>query len=279
MGVWIRHRVTGDGDDRYLVEYRLGGRETRVRHGGSFATKARATIRAEAIRDELAGLRAPHLTTTPKGEPMPGKPRANRQIELEITEADRATAIASNSGGCLIADALKRQGFTAVSVDMATIRVSDKDAGLRFVFLTPPAAQHLLLSFDQGWPNPTERVILKRPVRVLPIKSNGTTGTSAYRATRVAELEANVAAGTATKADRGALTILQKHPDRPATGGPAELTRAGVVVGGRAPVRTPDHPNLLRGRNRIFGAKLADPGVAFREAVDAAVRERSEAES
>ena len=34
------------------------------------------------------------------------------------------------------------------------------------------------------------------------------------------------------------------------------------------------HPNLLRGRDRHFGAKLADPGEAFREAVEAAVADR-----
>ena len=39
------------------------------------------------------------------------------------------------------------------------------------------------------------------------------------------------------------------------------------------------HPNLLRGRNRHFGAKLADPGQAFHDAVEAAVAERMGAQT
>jgi len=31
------------------------------------------------------------------------------------------------------------------------------------------------------------------------------------------------------------------------------------------------HPNLLRGRDRHYGAKLADPGQVFRDAVEEAV--------
>ena len=34
------------------------------------------------------------------------------------------------------------------------------------------------------------------------------------------------------------------------------------------------HPNLLRGHDRHFGAKLANPGVVFEEAVAAEVAER-----
>jgi hypothetical protein len=46
------------------------------------------------------------------------------------------------------------------------------------------------------------------------------------------------------------------------------------VEGGRPIAHGPDLPNLLRGRNRHFGAKLADPGEAFREAVAAGVAEK-----
>ena len=46
--VWIRTRSTKGGGKRYRVEFRLGGREARIRYGGSFATKREATIRAAA---------------------------------------------------------------------------------------------------------------------------------------------------------------------------------------------------------------------------------------
>jgi integrase len=58
--VWIRTRPTKDGK-RYRVEYRLGGRESRIRYGGSFSTKREATTRAARIAGELAALRVPDL--------------------------------------------------------------------------------------------------------------------------------------------------------------------------------------------------------------------------
>ena len=40
---------------------------------------------------------------------------------------------------------------------MATIRFTDQQkAGQRYTYLTSPTAQHCLLSFDQGWPNPRQ---------------------------------------------------------------------------------------------------------------------------
>src|SRR5580765_2419722 len=62
--VWIRTRTTKNGSKRFLVEYRPGGREATVRHGGSFGTKRLATIRAAAIERELAALRMPTLMLT-----------------------------------------------------------------------------------------------------------------------------------------------------------------------------------------------------------------------
>jgi integrase len=59
--VWIATRPTADGGKRYRVMYRLGGRETDPRYGGSFKTKRLATIRAGWIEGELAANRVPDL--------------------------------------------------------------------------------------------------------------------------------------------------------------------------------------------------------------------------
>ena len=59
--VWVRTRPTKDGSKRYRVEYRLGGRESRIRYGGSFKTKREATTRAGWIAGELAAQRVPDL--------------------------------------------------------------------------------------------------------------------------------------------------------------------------------------------------------------------------
>jgi integrase len=59
--VWIRTRKTSKGETRYLIEFRLGGRESRTQHGGSYKTKRLATVRAAAIEHDLAALRVPNL--------------------------------------------------------------------------------------------------------------------------------------------------------------------------------------------------------------------------
>ena len=209
-------------------------------------------------------------------------------LTLAITEENRARAIASNSGGCLIADAIKDQypNLSGVTVDMATIRATDRAKGVRYIYLTPPNAQHVLLSYDQGWPNPTEELVVRRAVQVLPVTSSPVQKAKvrAHRADRLTDLRARAAAGeTLARHDRGALTRMENNPpvelDRPSTIGPPTVVTRGrgsevTVVGGPPLPQGPAHPNLLRGRNRHFGAKLADPGVAFNEAVEARLAER-----
>ena len=60
---WIIERVTGDGSSRYLVRYRVGGRDTRQQYAGSFTRKADALARRRWVDGELAAMRAPDLAT------------------------------------------------------------------------------------------------------------------------------------------------------------------------------------------------------------------------
>ena len=209
--------------------------------------------------------------------------RSSPKVTLTITPENYDRAVKSNSGGCLIADAIKEQGYTGVTVDMATIRFTDQKAGQRYTYLTSPTAQHCLLSFDQGWPNPVSELTIQRAVKIDTIQrpKNGPKskeGTRQRALERVAALEEKVANGSElTKAEKSSLAQSRNPrvgPDRPSSRGPMEITTSGVVVGGAPLVQGPPHPNLLRGRNRHFGAKLADPGQAFREAVEAAVEEK-----
>lgn len=206
--------------------------------------------------------------------------KSSPKVEIEITPERYERAIKSNSGGCLIADAIKEKGYTGVTVDMATIRFTDRNAGQRYTYLTSPQAQHCLLSFDQGWPNPVSEVTIQRAVKIEQITRSPKDREDKKRARqeRVAELEARIDAGeTLTRQEKASLTRVRNHeptPERPSSKGPYEIAQSGTVVGGQPIVQGPPHPNLLRGRNRHFGAKLADPGQAFREAVDAAVEEK-----
>jgi hypothetical protein len=213
---------------------------------------------------------------------------ASPTLTLAITDEARETAVQSNSGGCLIADAIKNQypQLSNVQVDMATIRVTDRAKGARYIYLTPPNAQHVLLSFDQGWPNPVEEVVVRRAVQVLPITASPKSSAERKqrREERMTDLRARVEAGeTLSRSDRTALTRMENHPivelDRPSSTGPTSVVTRGsgseiTVVGGTPIAQGAAHPNLLRGRNRHFGAKLADPGQAFKDAVEQTVAER-----
>lgn len=208
------------------------------------------------------------------------KPNAPR-LELVITQEQRQRAIESNSGACLIADAIKSQypNLTSVSVDMATIRATDRARGLRFTWLTPAAAQHVLLSFDQGWPNPIEHILITHAVKIDRIVAESRSRRLA-REERLAKLREKRDSGeTLTSHEKTALTQMEQSPHRSTSEGPTEVVMSGrtpVIHGGKPIPQGPAHPNLLRGRNRIFGAKLADPGRAFEAAVNAEVAKRQE---
>lgn len=215
--------------------------------------------------------------------------KSSPMLALNIGEEQFDQAIQSDSGRCLIADAIRAQypHLSKIWVDMATIRVTDTKRGQRFTYLTPPAAQFLLLSFDQGWPRPpTDQLTIKGAVQIRSIVRPRTgpksaAGARERREKRVDELKAKLDAGEAlTHGENVSLGMAanpRPAPERPTSQGPREVSaRSGHVTihGGRGLPAGPAHPNLLRNQDRHFGAKLADPGVAFSEAVDKAVAER-----
>ena len=217
---------------------------------------------------------------------MPSKPRFPR-LEVDITPDRWAKAVTANSGGCLVADAIKDQypQFSGIIVDAQTIRLSDRAAGQRYTYLTPPTAQELLLYFDQGWSEPGEHTVrLRTPIKVEKLTNSTTRKQS--RAERKAFLEAKQAAGEPmTRGENAALVRMvnrdaKGYPEFPSNHGPISEViprREGnaTVVGGR-PMRRPDpkHPNLLAGRNRLFGAKSARPAKVFAEALEDEVARR-----
>jgi hypothetical protein len=214
--------------------------------------------------------------------PRERSPRLTVDITPEIWDA----AVQASSGSCLIADAIKTQypQYSGVTVDAVTVRLSDKETGKRYSYLTPASARDLLLWFDQGWSYPSEHTVrLRTPVKVDVIKRDRPT--TARRAERKSVLTAKREAGEPmSRAEKGALTVMEKedalHEPRPHTQGPITDViprREGnaTVVGGKTLPRPPKNPNLLAGRNRIFGAKTAKPAAMFEAAVEAALAERS----
>jgi integrase len=59
---WITRRRRSDGGTTFRVLFRLGGRESMPKHGGSFRTMREARVRRDWIAGELAAARVPNLT-------------------------------------------------------------------------------------------------------------------------------------------------------------------------------------------------------------------------
>jgi hypothetical protein len=74
------------------------------------------------------------------------------QVRVDVTEEIIRESMQADSSHCMIAEAVKkaRPKATRVAVDLATIRFSDPELGLRYTYLTPRTAQTPLLQFDSG---------------------------------------------------------------------------------------------------------------------------------
>ena len=195
-------------------------------------------------------------------------PRPRVEITQEII--DQATP--KNSGHCVIADAIaaKVPGASSVSVDLATVRWTDRAKGVRYIWLTPVSAQQLLLAFDAGLPIEPQTLRFGAAAQIIEIKASSRA--SAERtAARRQELEAKEAAGEAlTSPERRTLSRSRADrakmggagvEDRPVSEAPASLAYVGgqgkqtVKVGGKAPGSA-----VLahgRGRRRQYGLRVA----------------------
>ena len=75
------------------------------------------------------------------------------RAEITVAQKYIDAAMERNSSHCATADAIKEQVPEArhISVDLQTIRWTDRTKGLRYVFLTPHAIQtNIIIPFDQG---------------------------------------------------------------------------------------------------------------------------------
>lgn len=80
-------------------------------------------------------------------------------------------AIKKDSHHCMIADAIKdKLGAQYISVDTQTIRFTDPEHKERYFFLTPPAAQQMILKWDRGVSVQPFAFELGSPIRILAVQ-------------------------------------------------------------------------------------------------------------
>jgi|Tabmets5t2r1_1033131.scaffolds.fasta_scaffold04769_4 integrase len=84
--VWIERRKTASGRARYVVKYRLGGRESSRRYAGSFAAKRDAIARRTWVAGELSAMRVPNISA------LDARPTQSQTI-AEACEQWRATRV------------------------------------------------------------------------------------------------------------------------------------------------------------------------------------------
>jgi integrase len=124
---WIITRKTSGGDKRFRVEYRLGGRESATRYGGSFKRKADADERRRWINGEFAARRAPDLrslettlTARPTFETAARQWLASRVDVSDGTKIQQRTSVNRAIGvlGARRIDELTAQHVAAMVVEL-----------------------------------------------------------------------------------------------------------------------------------------------------------------
>jgi hypothetical protein len=125
---WIITRAARGGGKRYLVRYRLGGRESTQRYGGSFRTRAEALERRRWLAGELAAMRAPDLSAldhepvrTPTLADAAAAYRASRIDIAEATRVNIGTALSMMIGA--LEPARRLDAFTPQEIADAIARL------------------------------------------------------------------------------------------------------------------------------------------------------------
>jgi integrase len=126
--VWIKTRAAKSGK-RYRVEFRLGGRESQARYGGSFKTLREATIRKNWVAGELAALRVPDLRLA-DGDRTPARPTLAeaaehwRQSRIDVVEQTGNMHRSAFVRIFKVAPQLRRRRVDEVTVDDVTALVA-----------------------------------------------------------------------------------------------------------------------------------------------------------
>jgi hypothetical protein len=177
---WIEKREAPSGASRYRVRFRVGGRESVPRYGGSFESKREAVARRGWILGELAAMRVPNLgllaaaVKSPELREIAARWREsrvdvtegtrglhrialNRVLPLlgekpvdEITAADVANVVTSlHSGGSKRETIRKSIKYLAAVLEFAGIDPNPaRDRHIRLPFeeyaeINPPTAAHV----------------------------------------------------------------------------------------------------------------------------------------
>ena len=166
---WIRTRSTKTGERRYRVEFRVGGRESRPRYAGSFATKAEALARKRWVDGELGAMRVPDLG-------LLDVPRANLPSLREVAERWRLSRVDVSAGTAAthrvnigrIVRVLGDRSIDAISADEIAAFVVEISALKRESIRKTIATLAMVFDFAGVAPNPARDKRVKLPAEDRP---------------------------------------------------------------------------------------------------------------
>lgn len=164
---WVERRETRKSGTRHVVRYRIGGRESALRFGGSFLTQREAKVRRDAIAGELAALRVPDLSLIAAPAPAPVRTLAAvaeawRESRLDVADGTAATHRVN------LSRILPRLGTSAVDAvtvaDVAALVGAMHEGGLaRESIRKTRATLAMVLDFAGVQPNPARDRSVKLP--------------------------------------------------------------------------------------------------------------------
>ena len=168
---WIVARATNRngrnrGRPRYLVRYRLGGRESSARYAGSFPTKAEATARKRWVDGELAALRVPDLAVLAEPVASPTLRAIAARWQESRVDVRESTAIQHRTALGRVLPALGDRAVDHIeSADVAELVARlHGDGKARESIRKSVTALAMVLDFAGISPNPArDRVHVKLP--------------------------------------------------------------------------------------------------------------------
>lgn len=168
--VWIRKRSTTKGKTRHRVEYRVGGRESRPRYGGSFVTQREALARKAWIAGEFANMRVPRLELL---EPAPAETlkAVGERWRKSRVDVAAATAIThrTNLGRIIRVVGDKPIDSITPAVVAAFVATLHENGAARESIRKTLATFAMVLDFAGVTPNPArDRVVVKLPREARP---------------------------------------------------------------------------------------------------------------
>lgn len=171
------------------------------------------------------------------------------RLDVCVSQNEIDTAVIANSGHCMVADAVKRcfrkrfkRGAFGVSVDLQTIRFTDREKQIRYVYLTPVVGQRALLQFDQGIkPTPFSFRITKNGAQAIPSLSRERP-TNKRSEAQEAQLRKTTKRSNESRQKRAEI-VTEAHRGN---------SRQHTKVGGKAPPVA-----VLSGNRRQFGIRAA----------------------